>query len=82
MAHAELSCQEIVELVEDHLDGALPRGLRERVEEHLGLCPMCLTHLDQVRATVEATRRLREERLDPAMRDELVRAFRSRPAAG
>ena len=76
MADAELSCREIVELVSDYLEGALPRRTHARVGEHLMLCPMCTTYLDQILATVGATRRLSEEELDPAVRDELVRAFR------
>ena len=80
MADAELSCQEIVELVNDYLEDALPQDARARFEEHLGECPLCVTYLDQMRATVEATRRLSQEELDPAVRDELVRAFRSWPA--
>ena len=82
MADAELSCREIVELVSDYLEGALPEGVRARFEEHLGECPLCVTYVDQVRTTVEATRRLREEELDPAVRDELLRAFRGWRAAG
>ena len=80
MGDAHLSCQEIVELVNDYLEGVLPGDVRARFEEHLGLCPMCVTYLDQIRATVEATRRLSQEELDPAVREELVRAFRSWPA--
>ena len=81
MDDAELSCQEIVELVNDYIEDALSPYLRARVEEHLDECPMCLTYLHQFRATVDATRRLAQEDLDPAVRDELVRAFRDWSAA-
>jgi anti-sigma factor RsiW len=74
--HRELTCAELVELVTEYLEGALATGDAERFEEHLTLCPACLAHFDQVRATVEATGRLREEDLAPEFADELLAAFR------
>ena len=37
----EMSCQEIVELVTDYLEGALSSTDRKRFEAHLGNCPHC-----------------------------------------
>jgi anti-sigma factor RsiW len=71
-----ITCQELVELVTDYLDGALPPGTREAFEAHLGVCPGCVTYVDQMRETVRLTGALTEEQLDPAVRDQLLAAFR------
>ena len=38
MTADDLSCQELVELVTDYLDGALPARERRRFERHLETC--------------------------------------------
>jgi anti-sigma factor RsiW len=47
-----LTCQELVELVTEYLDDALPPHERERFEEHLLTCPGCQTHLTQMQQTI------------------------------
>ena len=72
----DLSCREVVELVTDWLEGALPPGERARVELHLAGCEGCAVYVEQMRETVRIAGRLHEEELEPALRDELVAAFR------
>ena len=77
MADAEdISCAEIVELVTDYLEGALPAETVARLELHLDACEGCDAYLDQMRRTVELTGRLSTEELDPELRAALVAAFR------
>jgi anti-sigma factor (TIGR02949 family) len=76
MAVREISCQEIVELVTDYLEGALPRSERKAFEEHLAGCPHCTNYLDQMRQTMRLTGRLTEEALEPELRAKLLDAFR------
>jgi anti-sigma factor RsiW len=77
MAPAEdLSCAELVELVTEYLDDALPAGERARFEEHLTVCDGCVNYLDQMRTTIELTGRLRVDDLSPEVTAELVEAFR------
>lgn len=76
MTHRELTCSELVELVTEYLEGGLLPDDAGRFEEHLTLCPACLAHVDQMRATVEATGRLREADLSPDLADALLAAFR------
>jgi anti-sigma factor RsiW len=71
-----LSCQEVVELVTDYLEDALAPDERVRVEVHLGDCDGCASYLDQMRDTIRIVGALREEDLDPGLREELVGAFR------
>ena len=77
MAVRDISCQEIVELVTDYLEGALPRDERKAFEEHLAGCANCTNYLDQMRQTMKLTGRLTEEALEPDLREQLLDAFRS-----
>ena len=72
----DLTCAELVELVTDYFENALPLRERRRFEEHLMDCPGCSIYLEQMQTTITATGRLREEELDPRVRDALLAAFR------
>jgi anti-sigma factor RsiW len=50
-----MTCQELVELVTDYLEGALGREDVERFEAHLAACPGCDVYLEQVRTTIAVT---------------------------
>jgi anti-sigma factor RsiW len=71
-----ITCRELVELVTDYLDHALPEQERARFEAHLDRCDDCRRHLGQMRATISAVGRLREDDLTPVLRDRLLTAFR------
>jgi len=73
----EMTCREVVDLINDYLEQTLPLGERARFERHLDDCPHCVVYLEQMRATLAATRRLSEAELDARTRDELVQAFRT-----
>jgi predicted anti-sigma-YlaC factor YlaD len=72
----DITCAEIVELVTDYFEGGLSVVDRERFEEHIGYCDWCLTYLDQMRETVAAAGRLREDELPPQLQQGLLDAFR------
>ena len=80
-----MTCQELVELVTDYFEGALPEEDREAFDAHLELCPGCVTYLEQMRATMRLTRDTGtlERRPDVAA---LLHAFRdwrtARPSPG
>jgi anti-sigma factor RsiW len=71
-----LVCDEVVELVSDYLEGALPGGERRRFERHLAGCPNCTEYLAQMRETIRLTGRLGPEDLSPQMREEFGELFR------
>jgi len=75
----ELTCRELVELVSDYLEGALPAAERRRFEQHLDDCPLCLDYVDQMRTTLAVLGHLDEAALQEPVRDDLVRAFREWP---
>ncbi|MGO8906505.1 MAG: anti-sigma factor family protein [Solirubrobacteraceae bacterium] len=72
----EFSCQEMVELITDYLEGSLSRSQRRRFETHLAGCENCTEYLAQMRATIAATGELRTEDLSPEMREEFASIFR------
>jgi anti-sigma factor RsiW len=72
-----LTCQQLVELVTDYLEGALSRADRQRFEQHLDVCPGCVTYVEQIRETIRLSGRLREDDLAPAARDALLAQFRN-----
>jgi anti-sigma factor RsiW len=72
----DLTCRELVELVTEYLEGGLSTAERERFEEHLGFCDWCVTYLDQMRQTLTAVGRLREEDISPELERSLLDAFR------
>ena len=79
----ELSCQELVELITDYLEGMLPTEMRERFERHIGICSGCQTYLEQMRATIRATGTLTPESVSPEAERTLMDAFRGwRDSAG
>ena len=72
----ELTCAQVVELVTAYLDDRLASEDAERFEEHLAFCDGCSTYLEQKRATIAATGRLRGDELPPGLQDRLLEAFR------
>lgn len=71
-----LSCQQLVELVTDYLEGVLDPATTHRFEEHLALCPGCRTYLDQMRETVSRLGEIPVSTLSDAARTALLTAFR------
>jgi anti-sigma factor RsiW len=44
-------CREVVQLLLDYVEGALPADERAAVEAHFEACPRCLEFLESYRAT-------------------------------
>jgi anti-sigma factor RsiW len=76
MTPAALTCQELVELVTDYLEGALPAGERARFEMHLDDCDDCTTYLAQMRRTIDTLGKLEPADLSPEAEAELLALFR------
>jgi anti-sigma factor RsiW len=73
----DLTCQELVEIVSDYLEDALPEGDRERFDAHLEDCEGCTRYLDQMRTTIRLMGTLSEDDLDPGAKDQLLQLFRA-----
>jgi predicted anti-sigma-YlaC factor YlaD len=72
----ELTCQELVEIVSDYLEGALSEADRERFDAHLEICEGCRRYLDQMRTTIRVVGTLTEDDLDPGARVQFLQLFR------
>ena len=75
-SHDHITCQEVVELVTDYLETALPADEAALFEQHLNFCDGCVWYLDQMRATVTTVGRLREQDVPAETREWLMTAFR------
>ena len=77
-SHEHVSCQEVVELVTEYLEGALSPEQAALFEQHLNFCDGCDWYVDQMRATIATVGRIEEEDVPPDVRDMLLAAFRDR----
>jgi hypothetical protein len=71
-----VTCQEVVELVTDYLERALPAHEASLFEQHLNFCDGCVVYVEQIRATAETVGRVTEDDVPPETRDKLLAAFR------
>jgi anti-sigma factor RsiW len=71
-----ISCQEVVELVTDYVEGALPVDETALFEQHLNFCDGCVWYVDQMRTTIDSVGRIGEEDLPEETRERLMTAFR------
>lgn len=72
----QLSCQELVELVTDYFEGALPADEHARFEEHAERCQGCGVYLEQMRTTIRLLGRLPVDEVSAGAERELLAAFR------
>jgi anti-sigma factor RsiW len=71
-----ITCQEVVELVNDYLEGELHPDEMSLFEQHLNFCDGCAVYVDQLRITVAALGKVAEEDVPPEAREQLMSAFR------
>jgi len=85
MIPRDVACQELVELVTEYLEGALPPDEVAAVDQHLADCDPCLHYLRQMRATATALGMVPVEQVTETLSDQtvdaLLDAFRRRPTA-
>lgn len=72
----DLSCAEMVELVNDYIEGVLSPDMCARFEAHLGTCDGCTNYLDQMRKTIQLTGRISEDEIEPQARETFLDLFR------
>jgi predicted anti-sigma-YlaC factor YlaD len=56
-----MNCRELVELVTDYVEGALPEVRAQEMHAHLQECVDCLRYLGQMQLTARLLGRLTEE---------------------
>ncbi|MFF4620583.1 anti-sigma factor family protein [Nonomuraea jabiensis] len=77
----DLRCDDVLELLTDYLEAALPAGRRRLVAGHLGACPACSEWLAQVLATIAALGCLRDDVMPAPVLAALRASFRTGPSS-
>ena len=72
MTPRDIACRELVELVTEYVEGALPPDEVAAVDHHLVDCDPCLRYLRQMRATGAALRLLPAEQVTETLSDQTV----------
>ena len=70
------TCQEVVALASEFLDGTLTPEQMTDFELHLNFCDGCSSFVDQVRTTAAMAQGLSEEEIPEEMRANLLSAFK------
>jgi hypothetical protein len=73
---ADLTCQEMVELVTDYLEGSLGWRARRRVAKHLRHCTACTRYVEQMRETLALLGTVPVDTISPEAQSALLDAFR------
>ena len=82
MTARALTCHEVIDLLTDYVEDALPAEERGRVEAHLATCDGCTAYLEQVRETIRLTGMLTEEQVPDEDKHRLLAAFRDWTRSG
>lgn len=75
-------CVDVLELITEYLEGALPSSQAVLVDEHLSRCDGCRTILDQWQAVIDLAGRVTTDDFDalsPSTRARLLASFRDLP---
>jgi anti-sigma factor RsiW len=75
-----ITCADALELMTEHIEGALSDADAARMRAHLSGCQPCRVFLDQLRATIEIVHEAgptEQFSVDSARLDSLVELFRS-----
>jgi anti-sigma factor RsiW len=71
-----LRCRDIVELLDEYLDGALDRADALALEVHLTGCQDCTAFFNTYRGTLRTSRALSERQLPAELRERLLTFLR------
>ncbi|MEV6032479.1 zf-HC2 domain-containing protein [Nonomuraea sp. NPDC052116] len=77
----DLGCDDVLELLTDYLEAALPAGRRRLVADHLDACPACSEWRAQILATIAALGCLREDVMPAPVLAALRASFRTGPGS-
>ncbi|RYU09823.1 anti-sigma factor family protein [Nocardioides iriomotensis] len=78
MNRDEVRCRDVVALLTDYLEGALPVEDRVALEQHLLTCEGCTAFLAQLRTSIALTGALDQEEVAPALMDAVLALYRQR----
>ena len=78
----DLTCQELVEVVTEYLEGSLPPVERQQFEHHLADCDGCVAYVNQMRHTIQVLGHLDVEDIPAHDQERLLDLFRDWRRAG
>ena len=70
------TCQEVVDLAAEFVEGAMPSHEATLFELHLNFCDGCYFFIDQIRETASMAARVSEDQVPPDVKAKLLTAFR------
>ena len=77
------NCEQCVDLLLDYLEEALDDDTQSRLDEHLAVCPPCVSFLQTYRRSAEMTAALKNRRADiPSEVQERIRSFLNQEIVG
>ena len=77
-----ISCQQLVELITDYLEGQLDEATRAELDAHLALCEGCAEYLRQMGTTIQTLGHVPLDTLSDTAKADLMAAFRGYPTRG
>ena len=78
MNRDEVQCREVVAVLTDYLEGALPVEERVALEQHLLICEGCTGFLAQLRTSIVLTGALEVDEVPPRLMDAVLRLYAQR----
>ncbi len=81
MNRDDVKCREVVDVLTDYLEGAMPPEQRAALEQHLLTCEGCTNYVEQLRMSIALTGRLQEEDVPPQVMDRILNMFRERSSS-
>jgi hypothetical protein len=77
-ALANKTCRQMTDLALDYLNEKLAAAVKRDFEQHLSICPDCVSFLNTYKKTVAATRSITASRLPPKVREIILTFLRKR----
>ena len=72
-----VTCQQLVDVLTDYLEGVLDPQQRADVERHIVICGGCANYVEQMRGTIDLLGRVAEEDPADAYAEDLLGIFRA-----
>ena len=72
----DVSCRAMTELIADYLNNRLSSRIRRAFEEHLKICPDCVSFLNTYRKTAELSANVEVEEMPDAVRANVLAFLR------
>ena len=72
------TCRQLTDLVFDYLNEKLTPATKLDFEQHLSICPDCVSFLNTYKTTVAVTGSVKVEQLPPKVRDNILDFLRKR----